>query len=58
MNVDDIFSIIEDILCYMKEGDNEECEVNQRLIGIKEIYKEFAVQLRKGSNFINQNMKD
>ena len=43
--------MIEDILKYLKNEEEEEFETNQRLVGMQQLFRGYVVKVWKGSNF-------
>ena len=52
-NVDseEILSLIEDILRYFDDNDNNDCKTNQEVIGIQELFWGYAVKVWFRTNF-------
>ena len=47
----EILDMIEDIMVFLEEGDEDEYETSQQYIGMKDLFKGFVVKDWKGSNF-------
>ena len=49
--LDEIFTMIEDILIFMEGVDKEEYETNQYMVGMTNLFREYSVKVWKGVNF-------
>ena len=49
--LDDIFTIIKDILIFLEGRDTEEYKTKQHIVGISNLFREYAVKVQKGINF-------
>ena len=57
IKVDEIFSIIEDILRYIKQDEEDEYEINQGIIGIQELLRRHIMKVWKGVDFSKDNYR-
>ena len=48
---DKIFVMIEDILIFIEGGDEEEYKINQYMVGITNLLREYPAKVQKGVNF-------
>ena len=51
MNIDKITTFIKDILWYFEGEEEEEYEMNQPLIGMKDLFRGYIIKVWKGANF-------
>ena len=52
-NIDEeeILSFVEDILRYLEDDSDDEYEINQGILGMKNIFRGYIVKVWKGANF-------
>ena len=52
-NIDEeeILSFVEDILRYLEDNSDNEYEINQGILGMKNIFRGYVVKVWKGANF-------
>ena len=49
--VNKIFEMMEDILRYLEDEEDEDYETNQVLIGMQHLFRRYVIKAWKGSNF-------
>ena len=45
--LDNIFAMMEDILIFLEGSDMKECEANQYMVEIANLFREYAIKVRK-----------
>ena len=51
VSVDEIFSIIKDILNFLENGDQDDYETNQHMVGMAELFRGDIVKVQKDIDF-------
>ena len=49
--LDEIFTMIEDILIFIEGGDEEEYKTNKHMVGMTNLFRGYSVKVQKGINF-------
>jgi len=57
VSVNEIFDMLEDILNFLEDDDENEYETNQPMIGMKELFRGHVVKVWKGVDFSQSNYK-
>ena len=56
-NINNVFSVIKGMLRYIENNESEEYEVNQGMLGMQELFREYAVKVWKGVDFSKDDYK-
>ena len=57
VEVNEIFSIIEDILRYIEQNESDDYETNQGMIGMQELFRGYVVKVQNGVDFSRDNYR-